>query len=213
MSFPLHLTDCEREGKVQKSTSKLCHEENSAIKGEGERWDDACKLNAVSDFEELIWILAIVSSKLDFNCAAGRWFSGFVAGVRIFRTQSDIALFFSGAIANNLSCLFLCRLNKVLNWSASETFPFFLVFSFSFWFFWGQFYCCCFLSFLFAFVFRMPTTTVSHNNVWKLISSSYFKIGNTEVVLHYLLLRLNCQFILKKKKWPKDLLAMNCFHL
>lgn len=31
------LTDCEREGKVQKSPSKLCYEENSAVKGEGER--------------------------------------------------------------------------------------------------------------------------------------------------------------------------------
>lgn len=95
MLFPLHLTDCEREGKVQKSTSKLCHEENSAIKGEGERRDDACKLNAVFDFKELelIWILAVVSSKLDFNCEAGTWLSRFMAGV----TQNPvraIVLFF-----------------------------------------------------------------------------------------------------------------------
>lgn len=83
------LTDCEREGKVQKSPSKLCYEENSAVKGEGERWDDACKLNAVFDLEELelIWILAEVSSKLDFNYAVKKRLSRFTAGFRTLRIQ------------------------------------------------------------------------------------------------------------------------------
>lgn len=93
-----------------------------------------------------------------------------------------------GAIAKNLSCVFLCLLNKVLNWSASETFLSFLVFSF--WFFGGP-VLLIFVLFLLGSVFRIPTTTVPCNNVWKLISSSYFKIGKTEVVLDYFLLKGN----------------------
>lgn len=94
MSTNLHIfavssgfTDCEREGKVQKSPSKLCYEENSAVKGEGEIWDDTCKLSTVFDFEELelLWVLAVVRWKLNFKYAAKKWILRFITELRILK--------------------------------------------------------------------------------------------------------------------------------
>lgn len=164
----MHLTDCEREGKVQKSTSKLCHEENSAIKGEGERWDDACKssLNAVFDFKELelIWIgRGQQWAQLWAYCAAGKWFSRFIAGIRTLRIQSAIALLFFSLNCWQLPLSLLVSIKQGLRLVCLRNFSFFLI-VFLFCFFLGPFCLGFFLLLWFGFFFR-----VFCNNVWKLI--------------------------------------------